>query len=60
MRRCTLSWIVDDLDEPDPWYAWNLGREGARGARTALGPGAVGGPRDCRAADQFDLPKRRR
>ncbi|MFV2111197.1 DUF4153 domain-containing protein [Micromonospora sp. LOL_025] len=60
VRRCTLSWIADDLDEPDPWYAWNLGRVRARAALDRAGPGAVGGPRDCRAADQFDLPKRRR
>ncbi|MBQ1075844.1 DUF4173 domain-containing protein [Micromonospora sp. C31] len=60
VRRCTLSWIADDLDEPDPWYAWNLGRVRARAALDRAGPGAVGGQRDCRAADQFDLPKRRR
>ncbi|MER6754045.1 DUF4173 domain-containing protein [Micromonospora echinofusca] len=60
VRRCTLSWIAKDLDEPDPWYAWNLGRVRARAALDRAGPGAVGGPRDCRAADQFDLPKRRR
>ncbi|MER7417205.1 DUF4173 domain-containing protein [Micromonospora peucetia] len=59
-RRCTLSWIADDLDEPDPWYAWNLGRVRARAALDRVGPGAVGGQRDCRAADQFDLPKSRR
>ncbi|MEU4773943.1 DUF4153 domain-containing protein [Micromonospora sp. NPDC023644] len=60
VRRCTLSWIADDLEEPDPWYAWNLGRVRARAALDRVGPGAIGGPRDCRAADQFDLPKRRR
>ncbi|MEU9510114.1 DUF4173 domain-containing protein [Micromonospora sp. NPDC048170] len=59
-RRCTLSWIADDLDEPDPWYAWNLGRVRARAALDRVGPNAVGGQRDCRAADQFDLPKSRR
>ncbi|MCX4388807.1 DUF4173 domain-containing protein [Micromonospora peucetia] len=59
-RRCTLSWIADDLEEPDPWYAWNLGRVRARAALDRAGPGAVGGQRDCKAADQFDLPKSRR
>ncbi|MCM0677657.1 DUF4173 domain-containing protein [Micromonospora phytophila] len=60
VRRCTLSWIADDLEEPDPWYAWNLGRVRARQALDRVGPGGVGGPRDCKAADQFDLPKTRR
>ena len=60
VRRCTLSWIADDLDQPDPWYAWNLGRYRARQALDRVGPGAVGGPKDCRRADQFDLPKSRR
>ncbi|MFI6823767.1 DUF4153 domain-containing protein [Micromonospora sp. NPDC050187] len=59
VRRCTLSWIAEDLDEPDPWYAWNLGRLRARQALDRAGPDAVGGPSDCRAADQFDLPKTR-
>ncbi|WP_238161561.1 DUF4153 domain-containing protein [Micromonospora endolithica] len=60
VRRCTLSWIADDLAEPDPWYAWNLGRTRARAALERVGPDAVGGARDCRAADQYDLPKTRR
>ncbi|WP_200216822.1 DUF4153 domain-containing protein [Micromonospora coerulea] len=60
VRRCTLSWIADDLAESDPWYAWNLGRYRARRALDELGKEAVGGPKDCRAADQFDLPKSRR
>ncbi|RZU73502.1 uncharacterized protein DUF4173 [Micromonospora kangleipakensis] len=60
VRRCTLSWIDDDLAEPDPWYAWNLGRYRARQALDRIGKDAVGGPKDCRAADQFDLPKSRR
>ncbi|WP_262286540.1 DUF4153 domain-containing protein [Micromonospora sp. MA102] len=60
VRRCTLSWIADDLEEPDPWYAWNLGRHRARQALDRVGPGAIGGPKDCRRADQFDLPKSRR
>jgi len=59
VRRCTLSWIVDDLERPDPWYAWNLGRQQARAALDRIGPAAVGGPRDCRAADQFDHPTTR-
>ncbi|MFJ8577168.1 DUF4153 domain-containing protein [Micromonospora sp. NPDC093277] len=59
VRRCTLSWIADDLDESDPWYAWNLGRYRARQELARLGPDAVGGPKDCRKADQFDLPKTR-
>lgn len=59
VRRCTLSWIADDLAEPDPWYAWNLGRDRARRVLDRLGPQAVGGHLDCRAADQFDLPKGR-
>ncbi|SCL68165.1 protein of unknown function [Micromonospora citrea] len=59
-RRCALSWIADDLDEPDPWYAWNLGRVRAREALDRAGPGAVGGRRDCVAADRLDLPKTRR
>ncbi|WP_406037634.1 DUF4173 domain-containing protein [Micromonospora sp. NBC_00898] len=60
VRRCTLSWIDDDLAEPDPWYAGNLGRYRARQALDRIGKNAVGGPKDCRAADQFDLPKSRR
>ncbi|BCJ46246.1 hypothetical protein GCM10010168_51970 [Actinoplanes ianthinogenes] len=60
VRRCTLSWIADDLKEPDPWYAWNLGRQRAREALKKLPPGAVGNHADCRRADQFDLPKKRR
>ena len=60
VRRCTLSWIADDLAEPDPWYAWNLGRQRARKALDEVGPKAIGGPKDCRRADQFDLPKTRR
>ncbi|WP_433285403.1 DUF4153 domain-containing protein [Micromonospora sp. CA-244673] len=60
VRRCTLSWIADDLKESDPWYAWNLGRHRARQALDRVGPGAIGGPKDCRRADQFDLPKSRR
>ncbi|WP_433831207.1 DUF4153 domain-containing protein [Actinoplanes sp. CA-015351] len=60
VRRCTLSWISEDLKEPDPWYAWNLGRQQAREALTKLGPDAIGNQKDCRAADQFDLPKTRR
>ncbi|MGX6603269.1 DUF4153 domain-containing protein [Micromonosporaceae bacterium Da 78-11] len=59
VRRCTLSWIAEDLKDPDPWYAWNLGREQARDALAELGPGAIGSQKDCRAADQFDLPKKR-
>ncbi|MGW4498090.1 DUF4153 domain-containing protein [Micromonospora sp. NPDC004336] len=57
VRRCVLSWIADDLDEPDPWHAWNLGRVRAREALDRAGPGAVGGRRDCVAADRLDLPK---
>ncbi|GIE59780.1 hypothetical protein Aoc01nite_51820 [Actinoplanes octamycinicus] len=60
VRRCTLSWIADDLREPDPWYAWNLGRQRARAALKKLPPGAIGNHKDCRRADQFDLPKKRR
>ena len=60
VRRCTLSWIADDLAQPDPWYAWNLGRSQAREALAGLGPDAVGDHSDCRAADQFDLPKKPR
>nr|WP_245666980.1 DUF4173 domain-containing protein [Micromonospora sediminicola] len=60
VRRCTLSWIADELDQRDPWYAWNLGRQRARQALDRVGPTAVGGPKDCRRADQFDLPKTRR
>jgi hypothetical protein len=59
VRRCTLSWIADELAEPDPWYAWNLGRARAREALDRIGPNAIGGQSDCRAADQFDLPKNR-
>ncbi|MER7460986.1 DUF4153 domain-containing protein [Micromonospora sp. NPDC126480] len=58
-RRCTLSWIAEDLREPDPWYAWNLGRVRARQALERVGPAAVGGPKDCRTADKLDLPKTR-
>ncbi|MBF9127461.1 DUF4173 domain-containing protein [Plantactinospora sp. S1510] len=59
VRRCTLSWIAEELAESDPWYAWNLGRVRAREALDRLGPNAIGGQKDCRAADQFDLPKSR-
>jgi hypothetical protein len=59
VRRCTLSWIVDDLDEPDPWYGWNLGRENARDALNRVGSSGIGGSSDCQRADQFDLPKTR-
>ncbi|MGW5670887.1 DUF4153 domain-containing protein, partial [Micromonospora sp. NPDC003776] len=59
VRRCTLSWIAKDLKQPDPWYAWNLGRYRARQTLDRLGKGAIGGPKDCRKADQFDLPKSR-
>jgi hypothetical protein len=59
VRRCTLSWIVNDLADDDPWYGWNLGRQQARDALAQLPAGAIGGPTDCRAADQFDLPKTR-
>ncbi|AEV83251.1 hypothetical protein ACWT_2229 [Actinoplanes sp. SE50] len=60
VRRCTLSWIAQDLSRPDPWYAWNLGRARARKALADLGKDAVGDHVDCRRADQFDLPKKRR
>ena len=60
VRRCTLSWIDADLSLPDPWYAWNLGRYRARQTLDRLGEDAIGGPDDCKAADQFDLPKSRR
>ncbi|MFI7282233.1 DUF4153 domain-containing protein [Micromonospora chersina] len=60
VRRCTLSWIADGLEKSDPWYAWNLGRYRARQALDRVGPDAIGGPKDCRRADQFDLPKSRR
>ncbi len=59
VRRCVLSWIDDDLAGPDPWYAWNLGRQRARDVLDDLGPQALGGPADCQRADQFDLPKTR-
>lgn len=59
VRRCTLSWIADDLAGADPWYAWNLGRVRARQALKRVGPDAIGGLKDCRAADQYDLPKTR-
>lgn len=54
LRGCPLSWIVPKLEQPDPWYAWNLGRQQARQALTALGPGAAG---TCSEADRFDFPK---
>ncbi|WP_189046223.1 DUF4153 domain-containing protein [Micromonospora sonchi] len=59
IRRCTLGWIADDLAEPDPWYAWNLGRDRARAVLDRLGPDAIGNQRDCRRVDQLDLPKNR-
>ncbi|GAA1576076.1 hypothetical protein GCM10009827_117420 [Dactylosporangium maewongense] len=59
VRRCVLSWIVDDLAEPDPWYGWNLGRENARDALKRVGSSGIGGSSDCQRADQFDLPKTR-
>jgi hypothetical protein len=31
-RSCLLAALADTLDEPDPWYALNLGREHARDA----------------------------
>jgi hypothetical protein len=60
VRRCTLSWIAEDLEKGDPWYAWNLGRQQARDVLDELGPAAIGNQKDCKAADQFDLPKTRR
>ena len=60
VRRCTLSWIAADLKDPDPWYAWNLGRVRARQALADLGPAAIGNQKDCRSADEYDLPKTRR
>ncbi|BCY07479.1 DUF4153 domain-containing protein [Actinoplanes sp. L3-i22] len=60
VRRCTLSWIAADLAKPDPWYAWNLGRAQARAALKKLPKSAIGKQSDCRAADQYDLPKTRR
>ncbi|MFI1993952.1 DUF4153 domain-containing protein [Actinoplanes sp. NPDC020271] len=60
VRRCTLSWIAEDLKQPDPWYAWNLGRSRARAALDKLPKSAIGKPSDCRAADAYDLPKKRR
>ncbi|SCL20012.1 protein of unknown function [Micromonospora rhizosphaerae] len=59
VRRCTLSWIAVDLQDPDPWYAWNLGRFRARQALDRVGEEAIGGPDDCAEADRFDLPKSR-
>jgi Domain of unknown function (DUF4173) len=59
VRRCVLSWISDDLDGQDPWYAWNLDRQRARDALDQLGPQAIGNPSDCQRADQFDFPKTR-
>ncbi|MEU5941909.1 DUF4153 domain-containing protein [Micromonospora sp. NPDC047548] len=59
VRRCTLGWIDDDLAEPDPWYAWNLGRSRARAELERLGPGAIGDQKDCRKVAQSNLPKTR-
>jgi hypothetical protein len=53
--RCARSWIATKLEEPDPWYGWNLGRNRARETLARLGPGAVGGPRDCRTAARYNL-----
>lgn len=47
------------FDNQDPWYAWNLGRQGARDVLDGLGPQAIGNPSDCQRADQFDFPKTR-
>ncbi|WP_344135398.1 DUF4173 domain-containing protein, partial [Luedemannella flava] len=52
-RKCALSKIDDRLREPDPWYAWNLGREQARKVLRDLGPGASG---NCRNARKYDYP----
>jgi Domain of unknown function (DUF4173) len=59
VRRCVLSWIAGDLDDDDPWYAWNLDRQRARDVLDQLGPEAIGNPADCQRADQFDFPKTR-
>jgi hypothetical protein len=34
-RSCILALTARDLIEPDPWYAWNAGREVARAALSA-------------------------
>lgn len=60
LRRCALSWIATELAEPDPWYAWNLGRARARAVLAELGPDAVGDIDDCEAAERFDSRRPRR
>lgn len=52
-RRCALSKIDNELRDPDPWYAWNLGRERARDVLRDLGKGASG---NCKGASQYDYP----
>jgi hypothetical protein len=58
LRRCTLEWISPELlEQSDPWYAWNLGRQQAREILNELGPIPAGtcvlvGPR-------YDFPKTR-
>ena len=51
MRGCPLSWVSEDLREPDPWYAWNLGRQRARETLHRL---ADKPPGTCKGASRYD------
>jgi hypothetical protein len=57
LRRCVLSRVIPDLAKPDPWYAWNLGRQQARQVLAELGPVSVS---DCSVVGrQYDYPQSR-
>lgn len=53
-RRCALGQIAADLTEPDPWYAWNLGRARARAVLEELRLAPAGLFEDCHAVRQVD------
>ena len=61
LRWCTLQWISGDLGDPDPWYAWNLGRQQAREVLAELGPAAIAAsPKVCAIiGSRYDFPKAR-
>ena len=43
-RSCTLVLLAEDLRRPDPWYAYNAGREQARAILRARPVDRMAGP----------------
>ena len=60
VRMCTLQWISQELDEDDPWYGWNLGRERARKVLADLGIGDVPTNICTITGNRYDYPKAHR